>query len=146
MKGVKTQLGSQVASFFDIGIQKLIPRYDKCLNSRYDYTEKSLSMYIFLVYKKKLFFSLLVLLTAHRRLLSELPAYDGNQNHHAGDLTEHRGHFFHNVAYSRCDILSEMFYTVNIDFSVSLVFCSSGVYRTGPQSSLNSNSKSNNKL
>jgi hypothetical protein len=40
MEGVKTWLSSQAADFFDIGIQKLIPRYDKCLNSGGDYVEK----------------------------------------------------------------------------------------------------------
>jgi transposase len=30
---VKTWLSSQAAHFFNIGIQKLAPRYDKCLNS-----------------------------------------------------------------------------------------------------------------
>jgi hypothetical protein len=29
----KMWLSSQMAGFFDIGIQKLIPKYDKCLNS-----------------------------------------------------------------------------------------------------------------
>jgi hypothetical protein len=42
MKGVKTWLSSQVAHFFDTGIQKLIPGYDKCLNSGGDYVEKQL--------------------------------------------------------------------------------------------------------
>jgi hypothetical protein len=37
---VKTWLSSQAADFFDTGIQKLIPRYDKCLNSEGDYVEK----------------------------------------------------------------------------------------------------------
>jgi hypothetical protein len=32
MEGVKTWLSSQAADFFDTGIQKLIPQYDKCLN------------------------------------------------------------------------------------------------------------------
>jgi hypothetical protein len=40
MEGVKTWLSSQVADFFDTGIQKLIPRYDKCLNSGGYYVEK----------------------------------------------------------------------------------------------------------
>ncbi|GFY09982.1 histone-lysine N-methyltransferase SETMAR [Trichonephila clavipes] len=31
---------SQVAEFYDRGIQKLIPRYDKCLNSGGGYVEK----------------------------------------------------------------------------------------------------------
>lgn len=31
---------SQAAQFYDTGIQKLIPRYDKCLNSGGDYVEK----------------------------------------------------------------------------------------------------------
>jgi hypothetical protein len=35
MEGVKTWLSSQTAS-----IQKIIPRYDKCLNSSNDYVEK----------------------------------------------------------------------------------------------------------
>ncbi|XP_005102790.1 histone-lysine N-methyltransferase SETMAR-like [Aplysia californica] len=33
-------LTSQAAAFYDGGIQKLIPRYDKCLNSSGDYVEK----------------------------------------------------------------------------------------------------------
>jgi hypothetical protein len=40
MEGVKTWLSSQAADFFDTGIQKLIPRYDKYLNSGGDYFEK----------------------------------------------------------------------------------------------------------
>jgi histone-lysine N-methyltransferase SETMAR len=39
-EGVKTWLSSQAAGFFDTGIQKLIPRHDKCLNSGGDYVEK----------------------------------------------------------------------------------------------------------
>ncbi|GFU93309.1 uncharacterized protein TNCV_1860401 [Trichonephila clavipes] len=37
---VKQWLSNQVASFFDDGIQKLVPRYDKCLNSNENYVEK----------------------------------------------------------------------------------------------------------
>jgi hypothetical protein len=33
-------LSSQVADFFDTGKQKLLPGYDKCLNSSSDYVEK----------------------------------------------------------------------------------------------------------
>jgi hypothetical protein len=33
MEGVKTWLSSQAADFFDTGIQKLAPRYDKSLSS-----------------------------------------------------------------------------------------------------------------
>jgi hypothetical protein len=40
MEGVRTWLSSQVADFFDIGIQKLIPKYDRCLNSSDDCIEK----------------------------------------------------------------------------------------------------------
>jgi transposase len=40
MEGVKSWLSSQAADFFDTSIQKLIPRYDKCLNSGRDYVEK----------------------------------------------------------------------------------------------------------
>jgi hypothetical protein len=40
MEGVETWLSSQAADFFDAGIQNLIPRYDKCLNSGGDYVEK----------------------------------------------------------------------------------------------------------
>jgi hypothetical protein len=36
----KMSLSSQAADFFDTGIQKLIPRYDKCLKSGGDYVEK----------------------------------------------------------------------------------------------------------
>jgi hypothetical protein len=39
MEGGKTWLSSQAADFFDTGIQKLIPRYDKHLNSSGDYVE-----------------------------------------------------------------------------------------------------------
>ncbi|GFY19460.1 putative transposable element [Trichonephila clavipes] len=37
---VKQWLSNQAASFFDDGIQKLVPRYDKCLNSNGNYVEK----------------------------------------------------------------------------------------------------------
>jgi histone-lysine N-methyltransferase SETMAR len=40
MEGVKTWLSSQAADFFDTGIQKLIPRHDKCFISGGDYVEK----------------------------------------------------------------------------------------------------------
>jgi hypothetical protein len=40
MEGVETWLSSIAADFFDKGIQKLIPRYDRCLNSGGDYVEK----------------------------------------------------------------------------------------------------------
>jgi hypothetical protein len=30
MEGVKTRLSSMAADFFDTGIQKLIPQYNKC--------------------------------------------------------------------------------------------------------------------
>jgi hypothetical protein len=40
MEGVKTWLSSMAADFFDTGIQKLIPQYDKCLSSGGDYGEK----------------------------------------------------------------------------------------------------------
>jgi hypothetical protein len=40
MEGVKTWLSWMAAEFFDRGIQKLIPRYNKCLNSGGDYVEK----------------------------------------------------------------------------------------------------------
>jgi hypothetical protein len=40
MEGVKMWLSSQAADFFDAGIQKFIPQYDKCFNSSDDYIEK----------------------------------------------------------------------------------------------------------
>jgi hypothetical protein len=40
MKGVKTWLSSQTADFFDTGIQKLIPWYDRGLNSSGGYIGK----------------------------------------------------------------------------------------------------------
>jgi hypothetical protein len=40
MEGVKMWLSSMAADFFDTGIQKLIPQYDKCLNSGSGYAEK----------------------------------------------------------------------------------------------------------
>jgi hypothetical protein len=50
IKGVKTWLSSQAADFFHIGIQTLIPRYDKWLNSGGDYVEKSLKHVHILVF------------------------------------------------------------------------------------------------
>jgi histone-lysine N-methyltransferase SETMAR len=40
MEGVKTWMSSRAVGFFDTGIQKITPRYYKCLNSGGDYTEK----------------------------------------------------------------------------------------------------------
>jgi hypothetical protein len=42
VEGIKTSLSSQVADFFDTGIQKPIPRYGTCLNSDGNYVEKQL--------------------------------------------------------------------------------------------------------
>jgi hypothetical protein len=42
IEGVKTWLRPQAADFFDTGMQKLIPRYDKCLNFGGDYVEKQI--------------------------------------------------------------------------------------------------------
>jgi histone-lysine N-methyltransferase SETMAR len=36
---VNTRFSSQAASFYDAGIQKLVPRYDKCLNNGRNYVE-----------------------------------------------------------------------------------------------------------
>jgi hypothetical protein len=40
MEGDETWLSSQEADFLDTGIQKLIPRCDKCLSSGREYVEK----------------------------------------------------------------------------------------------------------
>jgi hypothetical protein len=40
VEDVKTWLSSQAADFFDTGIQNLIPRCDKCINSGGYYAEK----------------------------------------------------------------------------------------------------------
>jgi hypothetical protein len=40
MEGVKMWLSSQAADFFNTGIQKLVPAYDKYLNSGNDCVEK----------------------------------------------------------------------------------------------------------
>jgi hypothetical protein len=37
---VNTWFASQAASFYDAGIQKLVARYDKCLNNGGNYVEK----------------------------------------------------------------------------------------------------------
>ena len=37
---VQKWLTSQAAAFYEEGIQKLVPRYDKCLNNGGDYAEK----------------------------------------------------------------------------------------------------------
>jgi hypothetical protein len=39
-KAVSTWFASQAASFYNAGIQKLVPRYDKCLNNGGNYVEK----------------------------------------------------------------------------------------------------------
>jgi hypothetical protein len=39
-EAVNTRFSSQAASFYDAGIQKLVPRYDKCLNNGGKYVEK----------------------------------------------------------------------------------------------------------
>jgi histone-lysine N-methyltransferase SETMAR len=64
---VETLLSSQAADFFDTGVQKLIPRHDKFLNSGDDHVYKHARIFLYII----IFFSLLVLLTAYRRLLSE---------------------------------------------------------------------------
>jgi hypothetical protein len=68
MEYVETCLSSQTADFFDTDVQNLIPRY-KYLNSGGDYIENQLK-YICIFKNNKIFFSLLVLLTAHWILLS----------------------------------------------------------------------------
>jgi len=40
MDGVKTWLHNLAAPFYDEGLQKLVPRYDKCLNVDGNYVEK----------------------------------------------------------------------------------------------------------
>jgi hypothetical protein len=42
MEGVETWPSSMAADFFDTGVQKLILRYDKCLNSGDTYVENYL--------------------------------------------------------------------------------------------------------
>jgi hypothetical protein len=37
---VNTWFASQATSFYDAGIQKLVPRYDKCLSHGGNYVEK----------------------------------------------------------------------------------------------------------
>jgi hypothetical protein len=39
-EAVNTWFASQAASFYDAGIQKLVPPYDKCLNNGGNYVEK----------------------------------------------------------------------------------------------------------
>jgi histone-lysine N-methyltransferase SETMAR len=38
-EAINTWFASQAASFYDAGIQKLVPRYDKCLNNGGNYVE-----------------------------------------------------------------------------------------------------------
>jgi hypothetical protein len=69
-EGAKTWLSSEAADVFDKGIQKLIPWYEeKCSIPAVTMLRSSLSTYVFLWYI--IFFSLLVLVTAHWKLLSE---------------------------------------------------------------------------
>jgi hypothetical protein len=39
-EAVNTWFALQATSFWDAGIQKLVPRYDKCLNNGGNYVEK----------------------------------------------------------------------------------------------------------
>jgi histone-lysine N-methyltransferase SETMAR len=39
-EAVNTWFASQAASFYDAGIQKLVPHYDRCLNNGGNYVEK----------------------------------------------------------------------------------------------------------
>jgi hypothetical protein len=63
MEDVKTWLSSKAADFFDTEIQKLFPDTKSISISAIITLRSSLSMYVFFVYH--IFFSLLVLLTAH---------------------------------------------------------------------------------
>jgi hypothetical protein len=40
IEAVNTWFALQVASFYNAGIQKLVPRYDKCLNNGWNYVKK----------------------------------------------------------------------------------------------------------
>jgi hypothetical protein len=70
MEGVKTWLGSMAADFFDTSLQKLIPFMTRASVQAVTMLRSSLSMYLFFEYNT-IFFSLLLFLTGHRRLLSE---------------------------------------------------------------------------
>jgi hypothetical protein len=39
-EAINTQFAAKTASFYDAGIQKLVPRYDKCLNNGGNYVKK----------------------------------------------------------------------------------------------------------
>jgi hypothetical protein len=39
-EAINMWFASQAASFYDAGIQKLVPHYDKCLNNGGNYVEK----------------------------------------------------------------------------------------------------------
>jgi hypothetical protein len=39
-EAINIWLATQAASFYDAGIRKLVPRYDKCLNNGRSYVEK----------------------------------------------------------------------------------------------------------
>jgi hypothetical protein len=71
MESVKPWLSSQAVDFFDAGIQKLIPDTSASLPALTT-LRSSFSLCVFLVYNTCFFFlSLHVLLTAHRKLLSQ---------------------------------------------------------------------------
>jgi hypothetical protein len=72
MEGVKTWLSSQAEDSFDTGIQNLLPDKTSASIPAVTTLRSSVSMYLFFVYNT--FFSLLVFLTAHRKLLSENPS------------------------------------------------------------------------
>jgi hypothetical protein len=57
MEDVKEWLSSQVADFFDIGVQKPIPGYDTCLSSGGDYVKKHLKNVHMFIHIKIFFFS-----------------------------------------------------------------------------------------
>jgi hypothetical protein len=70
MEGIKTWLSSQAADFYDTGIQKIIPDATSASIPAVTMLRISLSMQVFFICNN-IFFSLLVLLTPHRKLLSE---------------------------------------------------------------------------
>jgi hypothetical protein len=70
MQGVKTWLISLAAGFFNIGIQKLIPRHDSASVPPVTTLRSSLRTRMYILFNIIHFFSLLAFLTAHRRLLS----------------------------------------------------------------------------
>jgi hypothetical protein len=82
MEGVRTWLSSQMADYFDAGIQICIPRYDKCLSSGSDYVEKRLKYVCIFCIQRKIFIACFVnrSLEVTYQIMSNIKVIQRNMN------------------------------------------------------------------